>query len=260
VDAHRARSDAAAAALEANEEGASVVELELVPLSDEEKGQGDGDGDGEGKRKMENSSFISPEGVPRKKAKLTSPPWWRDVNVRAAIVSQVGCTFVVLCGAEMTPIWMATTIESGGLSWNATEIGAFGTTMGVVILLFQITLFTRLCRKFGIVTLLTYALLANAVAFPLHPLAHVFAERGYGNALEWTVIGFLGLIRGMSGPLIMGGSALILNNSSPRETLGAVNGFVGTFSNMARAVAPLLGGSLVAMMVSFIQSFIHTYF
>jgi MFS family permease len=54
----------------------------------------------------------------------------------------------------------------------------------------------------------------------------------------------------MSGPIIMGGSSLILNNASPRRTLGAVNGFSGTFSNAGRAVAPLLGGALVAMMVS----------
>jgi MFS family permease len=128
------------------------------------------------------------------------------------------------------------------------EIGAFGTVMGCVILTFQVFLFTRLCRTYGIVTLLTYALLVNAVAFPLHPLAHVAAEKS--KAWTWVVIVCLGLARGMSGPIIMGGSSLILNNASPRETLGAVNGFSGTFGNAARGVAPLIGGSLVAMMVA----------
>ena len=41
----------------------------------------------------------------------------------------------------------------------------------------------------------------------------------------------------------MGGSSLILNNSSPRATLGAVNGFSGTFGNAARALAPLIGSA-----------------
>jgi hypothetical protein len=37
-----------------------------------------------------------------------------------------------------------------------------------------------------------------------------------------------------------------LNNSAPRATLGAVNGFAGTFTNLARAAAPLTAGALIA--------------
>jgi MFS family permease len=221
------------------EESGVVVELELLATEEGKnpsKSGDDGDDDGE-------SSSSKLESAP------ASPPWWRDRNVRMAIASQVGCTFVVLVGAETTPIWMATSVSNGGLGWTSTDIGAFGTVMGMVILTFQITLFTRLCRRYGIVTLLTYALLANALVFPLHPIAHTFAKSGYPKAAAWAVIVALGIVRGMSGPIIMGGSSLILNNSAPRDTIGAVNGFVGTFANAARAMAPILGGALVAMMV-----------
>jgi len=221
------------------EESGVVVELELL-ATEEGNNQSKGvcsenDGDDDASLKLESSP--------------ASPPWWRDRNVRMAISSQVGCTFVVLVGAETTPIWMATSVSNGGLGWTSTDIGAFGTVMGMVILTFQITLFTRLCRRYGIVTLLTYALLANALVFPLHPIAHTFAKNGYPKATAWAVIVALGIVRGMSGPIIMGGSSLILNNSAPRDTIGAVNGFVGTFANAARAMAPILGGALVAMMV-----------
>ena len=221
------------------EESGVVVELELL-ATEEGNNQSKGvcsenDGDDDASLKLESSP--------------ASPPWWRDSNVRMAISSQVGCTFVVLVGAETTPIWMATSVSNGGLGWTSTDIGAFGTVMGMVILTFQITLFTRLCRRYGIVTLLTYALLANALVFPLHPIAHTFAKNGYPKATAWAVIVALGIVRGMSGPIIMGGSSLILNNSAPRDTIGAVNGFVGTFANAARAMAPILGGALVAMMV-----------
>lgn len=228
------------------EESGVVVELELL-ATEEGKNQsksGCGDGDDNDDDKDDASSSSKLESPP------ASPPWWRDRNVRMAIASQVGCTFVVLVGAETTPIWMATSVSNGGLGWTSTDIGAFGTVMGMVILTFQITLFTRLCRRYGIVTLLTYALLANALVFPLHPIAHTFAKSGYPKASAWAVIVSLGIVRGMSGPIIMGGSSLILNNSAPRDTIGAVNGFVGTFANAARAMAPILGGALVAMMVS----------
>lgn len=212
-----------------------LVELELLATNDSETDDGASSKDG----KIETKSV---DGAADEIA------WWRDANVRAAIATQVGCTFVTLCGAEMTPLWMATSYENGGLGWTSLEIGAFGTVMGTVILMFQVFLFTRLVRKHGIVSLLTYALMVNVVAFPLHPVAHVVAKRS--KALVWVVIVCLGLARGMSGPIIMGGSSLILNNSSPRDTLGAVNGFSGTFGNAARALAPLIGGALVAMMVA----------
>ena len=41
-------------------------------------------------------------------------PWQKDPTVRLAIVNQVLCTFVILAGAEITPIWMATSRASGG--------------------------------------------------------------------------------------------------------------------------------------------------
>ena len=51
------------------------------------------------------------------------------------------------------------------------------------------------------------------------------------------------------GPVVMGGVSLILNNSAPRKHLGAVNGFAGTFTNVARAAAPVFAGALTAGMV-----------
>ena len=228
IDKHRNRDDVEV-----------IVELELLPDASEDDAA------------AETTAVDADVAAATKKAVESIEDevvWWRDVNVRAAIASQVGCTAVVLCGAEMTPLWMATSVANGGLGWTSLEIGAFGTVMGCVILLFQVFLFTRLCRAYGIVTLLTYALLVNAVAFPLHPIAHVAAKKS--KAWTWVAVVCLGLARGMSGPIIMGGSSLILNNASPRDTLGAVNGFSGTFGNAARGVAPLIGGSLVAMMVA----------
>ena len=40
---------------------------------------------------------------------------------------------------------------------------------------------------------------------------------------------------------MMGGISLIVNNAAPRESLGVVNGFAGTFSNLSRALASLVG-------------------
>ena len=160
IDKHRNRDDVEV-----------VVELELLPDASEDDAA------------AETTAVDADVAAATKKAVESIEDevvWWRDVNVRAAIASQVGCTAVVLCGAEMTPLWMATSVANGGLGWTSLEIGAFGTVMGCVILLFQVFLFTRLCRAYGIVTLLTYALLVNAVAFPLHPIAHVAAKKVQG--------------------------------------------------------------------------------
>lgn len=214
-----------------------VVELELL----NEDGEADRDGDAD---KRGTKTLLPKNG--KSSATENELPWYRDGNVKTAIGSSVGCTFVVLTGAEMTPLWMATSFADGGLGWKSVDIGLFGTVMGLTILAFQILVFTRLVRRFGIVSLLPIALMVNAVVFPLHAFAHQLAK----HRAAWILVSILGFFRGMAGPIIMGGSSLILNNASPRRTLGAVNGFSGTFSNLARAVAPVLGGALIAMMIA----------
>jgi hypothetical protein len=95
---------------------------------DEEKGLGGGfapisllsDGDSpqdeaaeESQRERENTGSGSGAGG------SLSLPWHKDPTVKQAIVNQVGCTFIILTGAELTPIWMATTRANGGLGFTA---------------------------------------------------------------------------------------------------------------------------------------------
>ena len=174
-------------------------------------------------------------------------PWHKDECVRLATFSQVWCAFVVITGAELTPIWMATSRENGGLGFTAVDIGAFGSVMGVVILVFAATLFSFLADRFGVTRAVTWALAANGCIYLAHPLAWVAVTRS--RALTWAIIGLFAVGRGCMGPVVMGGVSLILNNSAPRASLGAVNGFAGMFTNLARAGAPIFGGALVAGMV-----------
>lgn len=197
---------------------------------------GDGDGDrgvGDGDR------GVGGESAPA--------PWHKDECVRLATFSQVWCAFVVITGAELTPIWMATSRENGGLGFTAVDIGAFGSVMGVVILVFAATLFSFLADRFGVTRAVTWALAANGCIYLAHPLAWVAVTRS--RALTWAIIGLFAVGRGCMGPVVMGGVSLILNNSAPRASLGAVNGFAGMFTNLARAGAPIFGGALVAGMV-----------
>ena len=100
-------------------------------------------------------------------------PWHKDECVRLATFSQVWCAFVVITGAELTPIWMATSRENGGLGFTAVDIGAFGSVMGVVILVFAATLFSFLADRFGVTRAVTWALAANGCIYLAHPLAWV---------------------------------------------------------------------------------------
>jgi hypothetical protein len=174
--------------------------------------------------------------------------WHTDHAVRLATHAQVWCAFIVITGAELTPIWMATSVANGGLGFSAVDIGAFGGVMGIIILVFAATLFSNLANAFGVTTAVRWALTANGIIYLSHPLAW-YAERAGNGALTWTLVVAFALGRGCMGPIVMGGVSLILNNSAPRKHLGAVNGFAGAFTNVARAAAPVFAGALTAGMV-----------
>lgn len=174
-------------------------------------------------------------------------PWHKDQAIRLAIFNQVGCTFMILTGAELTPIWMATTRANGGLGFTAVDIGAFGSVMGFSILVFAATLFAVVVDRFGATRSCTCALFLNAVVYACHPFAVLALKKS--RAGMWTLVSVFGVLRGCMGPVVMGGVSLILNNASPRNQLGAVNGFAGIFGNLARAGAPIFAGILIAGMV-----------
>ena len=181
--------------------------------------------------------------------------WRRDPVIRRVVINQVGCTFVVIVGAEATPIWMATSRTYGGLGFTSVDIGAFGSVMGVTILVFAATLFAFLADRFGVTRSVMWACVANGFIFAAHPLAYFAQERSH--ALTWFLVSVFAVGRGCMGPVVMGGVSLILNNSAPRKQLGKVNGFAGTFSNLARAGAPIVGGALIAGMVHATRETVH---
>jgi len=184
-----------------------------------------------------------------------SASWRKDPVIGRAVINQVGCTFVVIAGAEATPIWMATSRTYGGLGFTSVDIGAFGSVMGVTILVFAATLFAFLADRFGVTRSVMWACAAMGFIYAAHPLAYYAQERSH--ALTWFLMSVFAVGRGCMGPVVMGGVSLILNNSAPRKQLGKVNGFAGTFSNLARAGAPIAGGALIAGMVHATRETVH---
>jgi hypothetical protein len=142
---------------------------------------------------------------------------------------------------------MATSRPLGGLGFTAVDIGAFGSVMGVTILVFAATLFAALAERFGATRAVAAGLFAMVFIYLAMPFAWVLGETTRAGA--WAVMVVVALGRGCMGPVTMGGVSLILNNSAPRAQLGAVNGFANIFTNVARAAAPVVGGALVAGMV-----------
>jgi MFS family permease len=195
------------------------------------------------------SRFVEtpPSGkAPRREGPLAK--WHADPAIRLATHAQVWCALVVITGAELTPMWMATSVSNGGLEFTSVDIGAFGGIVGLVVLAFAATLFSKVANAFGVTAAVRWALFANGIVYIAHPLAWYAEKRGYA-AITWTLIACFAFVRGCAGPVAMGGVSLILNNSAPRNKIGAVNGFAGTFTNVARAAAPVVAGALVAGMV-----------
>ena len=112
----------------------------------------------------------------------------KDEDIYQAISLQIMVTMNVLTGTEITPIWLATSVENGGLGWKTQDIGIFGTVMGVTIMSFQLFAFVKLTDKYGIVRLVTWALFVSGVLYPCHSIANSIARVSKPGAWALSLI------------------------------------------------------------------------
>ena len=115
---------------------------------------------------------------------------------------------------------------------------------GVTILVCAATVFSFLADRFGATRSVKWALFFNAIIYACHPFAAL--AQSTSRAGTWALISIFAVGRGCMGPVVMGGVSLILNNSSPRDQLGAVNGFAMSVASAFKAVGTSLGASLYA--------------
>jgi len=152
------------------------------------------------------------------------------------------CLAFMMAGLqELFPLWASLDPEDGGLGFAATEIGTVQMIMGVALVLYTTMVLPRVGKSCGVTLMfqgfsVLYMLVCAATPF-IHGLLPY-------PPLMWTALILLYIVRSIAGPSSFTAIGCLVNNAAS-ENIGAVNGVATSCTALARALAPVLTGSLL---------------
>lgn len=183
--------------------------------------------------------------VTQKPAKEGGPPSaWQLLQDKGImhVCSTFGfMTFVFIFGEELFPMFAAAPQPMGGLGLKARDLGLQLGLAGTVIILYTLFLYPPLARHYGAVRCVQCAILAAGPLYLATPFCSLLLAQ---PLLEWAL-----LLATVFGRAVVVGTGFVsaivlLTNSAPPKSMGAVVGIGHSFSSLFRAGAPALGGVL----------------
>ncbi|KAJ1978551.1 hypothetical protein H4R35_001860 [Dimargaris xerosporica] len=208
----------------------------------------------------------------------------RDAFNRHSIGCATGYAFLSLVTVmldEIYPVWAATAPQLGGLGFTTRLIGLALTSSSIVLVYLQLVVYPRWQRKWGplgcfrrgmlLISVASFTLpflnmaarpwadslaipslptsFGGTITFALSPWTHVSSASpplaGTTPWVSWGIVVATLLVRFCGGVMSFTSSnILIINSVASHSSLGTVNGFNQTLGALARAIGPLLAGSI----------------
>ncbi|XP_065841414.1 uncharacterized protein [Oscarella lobularis] len=175
---------------------------------------------------------------------MKNSTWWSILKIyeaRMAVFLYFLVAFCLVGWEELTILWMATKTYRG-TSFTERKIGVFQSVLALVQIPLQIFFFHRLEKKLGGLKTFHLACIGSALIAAINPVFSSI-ERDFFQLpaifISFTLTEFC-----MGALLIM--VSLFINNSVPKQHVGAVNGLATSLSSIASMLAPSFGTSLFA--------------
>ncbi|KAJ3565839.1 hypothetical protein NP233_g7383 [Leucocoprinus birnbaumii] len=177
--------------------------------------------------------------------------------IGALCLSGCALCFVATAFDAVFVLFCYTPIESGGLSFNTSQIGYALAIAGSSSIIIQLTIFPSLLRRFSITGLYNVFMFLWPITFAAMPILHFTIAPG-GEApgpkrlaLVWTEIVFL-MVLSRLGCLAYSVSLILCKEHSPAPTaLAKTNGLVLLGMCLARAGAPAFVSSVFAWSIKY---------
>jgi MFS family permease len=157
-------------------------------------------------------------------------------------------SFVFIIWDEVFSLWALMPKEDGGLSFNADKIGMALTSSGLTAVVVQGLLYPWLSRLLGVSRAFRLGLILSVPAFLGTPMVPVFALGSTSGI--WFFLIIVLLLRQISSSLCFTSVFMLINDSVPASSLGAINGIGQSYAALARAVGPTFGGTLFAFLMT----------
>jgi MFS family permease len=170
----------------------------------------------------------------------------RQVSVSLACYCVLALT--VVCLDEVFPMWAMLQPKDGGIGFTSSDIGYSWVPIGVVLMLFQLFIYHRLATRFGALMLFRAGMAVLCVIMALYPTLNMLAF--VSRVALWLGVIPLVAARGLGATLSFTSANILLNASTDEVFLGRLNGSASAIGGLARALAPFVGGNLLAWSVN----------
>lgn len=170
---------------------------------------------------------------------------FKDRSVVVVILLLTLASLSVVTVDELYPLW-AQNPPPIGLGFDPEKTGKSWVIGGITLVLFQGLAYPWLTQKIGLIAMTRIGCIGFAIDFISFPLLAHLADKGIWMWLALGTVLFGRYVMGAS----TGTSLNILVNSVGGDTVkkhrGAVNGIAMSVSGLARAIAPVFGGTVFA--------------
>lgn len=170
----------------------------------------------------------------------------RASGIPVALYGLISLVFIIW--DEVFSLWALMPKDDGGLSFNADKIGVALTSSGLTAIAVQGFLYPWISRLLGVSRSFQLGLILSIPAFMGTPMVPVFAL-GSTTGIWFFLIVVL-LLRQMASSLCFTSVFMLINESVPPASLGAINGIGQSYAAFARAVGPTFGGTLFAFLMT----------
>ena len=176
--------------------------------------------------------------------------WRRLLSDRAVLVSiSLYCAlgFTALVSNELFPLYALLPPSHGGFGWSSTEIGLTSAFAGPPLIVYQLIIYDKIAKRYGVVTVARWALALTTFFMATTPLLSLLLRFSstVQTALISIHIALTALVRITSFSCIF---VFVANSALPLER-GVVNGLSQSLVSVSRFAGPTLFTPLFAWSV-----------
>jgi hypothetical protein len=183
-------------------------------------------------------------------------PIWKQPQPLLACGSyiQLGLCFILF--EEAIPLWLTSTIPSGGLSFSPPQIGVFLMQIGAWFLFHQVVFYRYIPEKIGLLPTHRLGILLMIPVVLLTPLVNRLA---FDPAAMWAGLCAVGFGHALADCCAFASVMVLINNSVLPQQFGEANGIAQMGVALVRAVGPAAGLFLFFQTLPFLLPFLPIF-
>eukprot|EP01127_Copromyxa_protea_P019243 TRINITY_DN6198_c1_g1_i1.p1 TRINITY_DN6198_c1_g1~~TRINITY_DN6198_c1_g1_i1.p1 ORF type:complete len:468 (-),score=53.40 TRINITY_DN6198_c1_g1_i1:95-1498(-) len=167
---------------------------------------------------------------------------WKQPQALLACGAYIQLGFIFILFEETLPLWLTSTVSSGGLDFTPPQIGLVMMQLGAWFLFVQLAFYRYIPETIGVLNTHRFGMLLMIPVVLVTPLVNRLAG---DEVWLWVGLCSLGFVQALGDACSFSVMVLVSNSVGPRQ-FGEANGLGQTGVALVRAMGPAIGGPLFA--------------